>query len=105
MSTTTLEAPAAGRSTRLVLERATAAVAARRRAEVEVLESALAWAHAHPIASQGDAAGWRSEAIPRPGTYAAAMFGEKAIPIAGPGAPLVAEFAVFELAAALDLSH
>ncbi len=105
MSTTTHRAPAAGSSTRLVLERATAALATRRRAEVEVLESALAWAHAHPVGSQGDAAGWRADAIPTPGTYAEVMFGERAIPIAGPGAPLVAEFAVFELAAALDQSH
>ena len=101
MSTTTLEAP----TTRRVLERATAALAARRRAEVEVLDSVLAWAHAHVVTTQGEAAGWRSEAIPTPGTYAAAMFGEKAVPIAGPGAPLVAEFCVYELAAALDLSH
>ena len=33
------------------------------------------------------------------------MFGERAIPIAGPGTPLVAEFAPAELAAALDVSH
>lgn len=105
MHSTSLPAPAAASATRWVLERAAAASAARRRADVEVLESALAWAHAHPAASQGEAAGWRSDAVPTSGTYAAALFGEKAIPIAGPGAPLVAEFAVFELAAALDQSH
>ena len=33
------------------------------------------------------------------------MFGEQALPIAGAGTPLVAEFCVMELAAALDLSH
>ena len=54
---------------------------------------------------QDEAAGWRPDAIPAPGTYAAVMFGEQALPIAGPGAPLVAEFCVHELAAALDLSH
>ena len=101
MSTTTLEAP----GTRRVLERATAALAARRRAEVEVLESVLAWAHSHVVTTQDEAAGWRSDSIPTPGTYAAAMFGEKAVPIAGTGAPLVAEFCVYELAAAVDLSH
>ena len=105
MSATSVEAPAASLRARPVLERASAALAARRRADVEVLEAALAWAHTHRVTAQREAAGWRSEAIPVPGTYAAALFGEKAMPIAGPGAPLVAEFAVFELAAALDLSH
>ena len=81
MSTTTLEAP----STRRVLERATAALAVRRRAEVAVLDSVLAWAHAHVVTTQDEAAGWRAETIPTPGTYAAALFGEKAVPIAGPG--------------------
>ena len=101
MSTTTLEAP----STRRVLERATAALAARRRAEVEVLDSVLAWAHAHVVTTQDEAAGWRSDSIPTPGTCAAALFGEQAVPLAGAGTPLVAEFAPAELAAALDLSH
>ena len=49
-------------------------------------------------------AGWRSEAIHTPGS-AAALFGERALPIAGAGTPAVAEFAVMELAAVLDLSH
>ena len=49
-------------------------------------------------------AGWRSEAIRTPGS-AAALFGERALPIAGAGTPAVAEFAVMELAAVLDLSH
>jgi len=105
MPATALEAPATRVDTRLVLERATTALGARRRAEVEVLESVLAWAHAHVVTSRSEAAGWRSEAIPTPGTYAAALFGEKAVPLAGAGAPLVAEFCVYELAAALDLSH
>ena len=39
-----------------------------------------------------------------PGT-AAALFGERAVPIAGVGTPLVAEFCVAELAAAVDVSH
>ena len=88
-----------------VLERAAAAVTARRRADVEVLESVLAWAGCHTVTSQGEAAGWRPDSISTPGSYAEVMFGEKALPIAGDGAPLVAEFAVMELAAVLDVSH
>lgn len=103
MSTTALAA-GAGSSTRVVLERAVAAMEAKRRVEVEVLEAALAWAHAHVVTDVDDAAGWRSEAVHAPGS-AAALFGERALPIAGAGAPLVAEFAVMELAAVLDLSH
>ena len=88
-----------------VLERAAAAVTARRRADVEVLESVLAWAGCHTVTSQGEAAGWRPDSISTPGSYAEVMFGEKALPIAGDGAPLVAEFAVMKLAAVLDVSH
>ncbi len=110
MSTTT-EAPSTARvSTRCVLDRAAldravAAMSTRRRADVEVLESALAWAHAQVPSDDDDVAGWRSDAIHTPGSYAAAMFGERAIAIAGVGTPEVAEFAVMELAAALRLSH
>jgi hypothetical protein len=107
MSTTTPAPEASGTRPGLergVLDRAVAAMTARRRAEVEVLEAALAWAHAHVPSTEDDAAGWRSETIHRPGS-AAALFGERATPIAGVGTPLVAEFAVIELAAVLDLSH
>ncbi|MCF6380014.1 HNH endonuclease [Nocardioides KLBMP 9356] len=104
MSTTTLDR-SAGADTRLVLDRARTALSVRRQAEVEVLESVFEWAHAHPADAHADAAGWRGEGIPAPGSYAEAMFGERAIPIAGTGAPLVAEFCIQELAAALDLSH
>ncbi|WP_255893019.1 HNH endonuclease signature motif containing protein [Nocardioides astragali] len=100
MSTTTTPAPSA----LAVLDRARAAMTARRRAEVEVLEAALAWAHAHVPAGEDDAAGWRSDIIHMPGS-AAALFGERATPIAGEGTPAVAEFAVMELAAVLDISH
>ncbi len=58
MSTT---APAP--STLTVLDRARDAMTVRRRAEVEVLEAALAWAHAHAPAGEDDAAGWRSDTI------------------------------------------
>ena len=36
--------------------------------------------------------GWRSETVHAPGSVAA-LFGEQAIPLAGPGTPLVAEIA------------
>lgn len=101
MSTTALD-PAT--STAAVLDRAVAAVQARRRVELEVLEAALAWAHAHVVTDVGESAGWRSDTIQTPGS-AAALFGERPLPIAGAGAPLVAEFAVMELAAVLDQSH
>jgi hypothetical protein len=103
---TTAPAPATSPrpSSRVVLERAVAAMGAKRRVEVEVLESALAWAHAHTVTDEEAAAGWRSETIHRPGS-AAALFGERPLPIAGDGAPLVAEFAVIELAGVLEQSH
>jgi hypothetical protein len=106
MSTT---APAPATSTaqvldRAVLDRAVAAMTAKRRVEVEVLESALAWAEAHTVTDEAAAAGWRSETIRTPGT-AAALFGERPLPIAGDGTPLVAEFAVIELSAVLEQSH
>ncbi|WP_168218498.1 HNH endonuclease signature motif containing protein [Nocardioides eburneiflavus] len=87
-----------------VLDRAAAAMTAKRRVEVEVLESALAWAHAHTVSDEEVAAGWRSETIHTPGS-AAALFGERPLPIAGEGAPLVAEFAVVELSGVLEQSH
>jgi hypothetical protein len=103
---TTAPAPATSTrpSSRVVLERAVAAMTAKRRVEVEVLESALAWAEAHTVTDEEVAAGWRSETIHRPGS-AAALFGERPLPIAGDGAPLVAEFAVIELAGVLEQSH
>lgn len=109
---TTAPAPAAT-STSQVLERAVAAQAARRRADVEVLDAALAWAHAHVMSVEDDpalVAGWRTDTIHTPGTPAtpgspAALFGERPVPLAGAGTPLVAEFAVIELAAVLDQSH
>ncbi|RYC14203.1 HNH endonuclease signature motif containing protein [Nocardioides zhouii] len=106
MSTSTL-ASGARVSDRVALDRAAAALAARRHADVEVLDSALAWAQAHVVSPNADpceVAGWRSDTIRTPGT-AAALFGERALPIAGEGTPSVAEFCVMELAAVLDLSH
>ena len=85
---TTAQAPAATSArpaSRDVLDRAVAAQAARRRADVEVLDAALAWAHAHTMSAEDDpdlVAGWRSETIHTPGS-AAALFGERPLPIAG----------------------
>lgn len=106
MSTTALAPEIGCRAAldRAALERAAAAMTARRQVEVELLESVLAWAQAHVVVDEVDAAGWRSETVHAPGS-AAALFGERALPIAGEGTPLVAEFAVMELAAVLDLSH
>ncbi len=104
--TTTTAAPDTARVTaRPVLDRAVAAMASRRQAEVDLLVSALAWAHAHVPSNSDDAAGWQPDTMPVPGSYAAVMFGERAIPLAGAGTPQVAEFAVMELAAALRVSH
>ena len=58
------------------------------RAEANVLQAAVAWADQHPAESIHDAATWV------PG-------GEQATAIAGPGAPLVAEFCVAEFALAI----
>ncbi len=56
------------------------------------LRLATEWADLHPAESLHDAAG-----------YPTGGFGESAVPVAGPGAPLVAEFCIAELAAALGL--
>ncbi len=62
-------------------------------AEAELLATACAWADRHP-----------PESIEAAATYVERGFGDTAIPVAGPGAPLVAEFAVAELAAVLGLT-
>src|SRR4051794_23285423 len=73
-----------------VLAFARAETAAAQAAEVHRLEAAVAWAAMHSVDSMDDAATW-------PGT-------EGELALAGPGAPLVAEFAVAELAVALGTS-
>ena len=70
-----------------VLDAARGAVAARMRAEADLLAAAAQWALLHPVADRWEAAGW--------------VFGEEMLPLAGDGAPLVAEFAPAELAAVL----
>src|SRR3954466_6220909 len=56
-------------------------------AAADLLRAACAWADLHPAASITDAV----------------RFGDTPVPVAGPGAPLVAEFCVAEFAAAVGL--
>src|SRR3569833_4392929 len=67
--------------------------AAANAAEVRVLADTVAWAHLHAVDDLDEAATVLGEHGRDPG-----------IPIAGEGAPLVSEFAVYELAAALGMS-
>ncbi|WP_166139047.1 HNH endonuclease signature motif containing protein [Nocardioides ochotonae] len=76
-----------------VLAFAQARRAAAQRAEIDVLEAALVWASMHPEESV-------AEVAPTTGL----VFGEVAVPLAGEGAPLVAEFAPMEFGAALGMS-
>lgn len=92
MTTTALDsrnrtaAPAAELLARVRVERAAADAA-----EARLLELAVDWALMHPAGAGDAAADWE------PGM-------EVGLPIAGEGAPLVAEFCVAEFAAALGLS-
>src|SRR6187431_3062591 len=70
-----------------VLAQARADRAAADAAEARLLFHAVTWADLHPAESIADAA----------------RFGDTPVPVAGPGAPLVAEFCVAEFAAALGL--
>src|SRR3954447_15073569 len=70
-----------------VLEKARADRAVADAAEARLLAHACAWADLHPAESIGDAV----------------RFGDTPVPVAGPGAPLVAEFCVAEFAAAVGL--
>ncbi|NPC95255.1 HNH endonuclease signature motif containing protein [Nocardioides sp. zg-DK7169] len=74
--------------------------AAVQRAETETLQGALAWAAMHPEESVTPSA---STAQANGGPFGP-IFAEIAVPLAGEGTPLVAEFAPMELGAALGLS-
>lgn len=74
-----------------VLDAAKDALAARMRADVALLVAACDWAVLHPATGAGDYAGFGDDSL----------FGEALVPLAGEGAPLVAEFAPAELAAVL----
>jgi hypothetical protein len=77
-----------------VLDAAKDAVAARMRADVDLLVAAAEWAVIHPATEATDYAGFGEDTL----------FGEALTPLAGDGAPLVAEFAPAELAAVLGWS-
>jgi hypothetical protein len=74
---------AAARESRAVIDRE----------EARLLRLAVDWAHLHP-----------AESILEAETLAEGAYGEAGMPLAGEGAPWVAEFAVTEYAAALGLS-
>jgi hypothetical protein len=87
--TTTLDAAA-------VLADARRARAAENAAAAEVLEQVVAWARLHEVTDLDDAATWW--------VGSKTLGQDTGIPLAGSGAPLVSEFAVAEIAAALGLS-
>src|SRR5688500_13377156 len=60
--------------------------------EARMLQAAVTWAGVHPVDSLDQAA-----------TVWDRHYGETGVPVAGPGAPLVAEFSVTEFAAAIGL--
>jgi hypothetical protein len=76
------------------LGRAVDAMARRRAADVDLLIAAIEWAELHPAPVGDTYAGWGEEDL----------YGEGVIPLAGEGAPLVAEFAAVELAVELRWS-
>jgi hypothetical protein len=88
--TSTASAPDAV-SARAVLSSAKAALRARKQADVDLMVAALAWAHANPASSTEEVAGWGD----------GDLYGEGFLPLAGEGAPIVTEFAPYDLAAAL----
>jgi hypothetical protein len=77
-----------------VLSRAKTALADRLQADVDLIVSALEWAHANRAESGDEVAGWGD----------GVLYSEGHLLLAGEGAPLVAEFAPFELAATLGWS-
>ena len=67
------------------------------RAEARLLQAAVVWAAQHPAESLEAAEVFRTAGY-------AGGFGDTAVPVAGPGAPLVAEFSIAEFAAAVGMS-
>ena len=78
-----------------VIDRVRAARKAEHQAAVEQLELALEWARLHPCPANETPAHWGE----------ADLHDEGLVPLAGPGAPWVAEFAPVHLAAALGITH
>ncbi|HYH35216.1 MAG TPA: DUF222 domain-containing protein [Nocardioides sp.] len=89
MTTTTTALPDTASA---VLAQARQQRAVADRAEARQLQLAVHWAVLHP-----------AESLAAAETHRGAVLGERGVPIAGPGAPLVAEFAVAEFAAALGV--
>ncbi len=77
-----------------VIDRARDARRVEQAAAVQQLELALAWAHLHPCPTGETPAHWGE----------VDLHGEATAPLAGPGAPWVAEFAPADLGAALSIS-
>ena len=78
-----------------VIDRVRAARAAQHRAAVEEIELALEWARLHPCPANETPAHWGE----------ADLHDEGLVPLAGEGAPWVAEFAPIALAAALGITQ
>ena len=78
-----------------VIDRVRAARKAQQQAAVEELQLALEWARLHPCPSNETPAHWGE----------ADLHDEGLVPLAGPGAPWVAEFAPVDLAAALGITQ
>ena len=78
-----------------VIDRVRSARRAAQAAAVQELEMALEWARLHPCPAEETPAHWGE----------ADLHGEGLVPLAGPGAPWVAEFAPAALAAALGISQ
>ncbi len=92
MTTTALRPGAT--SSAAALDRAADALDARRAADVALVVAAVEWAEANPAGPGLEASGWGD----------ADLFGEGFLPLAGEGAPSVAEVAPVELGAALGWS-
>ncbi|MEV7431431.1 HNH endonuclease [Nocardioides sp. NPDC092400] len=78
-----------------VLAAARASQRAANAAEAELLQAAVQWCVMHPAESIGTSSAWST----------LKGFGDKAIGLAGEGAPLVSEFAVIEFAAGIGKSE
>lgn len=77
-----------------LLDRAAAALAAQERAAVDLLVAAADWAAANVVSDPLDAAGWEDKKL----------YSEGVSLLAGPGAPMISEFAPLEFAGRLGWS-
>jgi hypothetical protein len=91
-SSTTWPTGSDHRSTAQLLDDAAALLGVQRRTEVDMFTTVIAWADANVVDDAADVATVRDSYI------------DTGIPIAGPGEPLVSEFALTELCATLERS-